>query len=334
MIVTCPHCSTRYNIEETRLAGPSPMLKCSRCRRVFPAPTVKKQAPSPSPKSSSSDAENLKLPFEEPAWKDEPTSASADLEIPEQEDEGYTLEAEGPADALVVPPDVAAEPGATPRKRERSAARSTPVPPTSTPAEHRPATRAANEEDSDALIADHVDDAVDEEAETDDLSDREPSAPAAPRRRKAARSPAARRPAARDSERGKVWALMIFLGAVLASYWMLTRALFASPQLCDNLLSRIPLIGLLGDDRLLTRKVALSEVAGGYQRIKDGKQVFVITGKALNTAPVALHDVQIAGKLFNSEGAELDEKIIFCGNAISTKEIGRASCRERVLWQG
>ena len=64
----------------------------------------------------------------------------------------------------------------------------------------------------------------------------------------------------------------------------------------------MPLVGTLGDDRLLTRKVALSEVTGSYQRIKDGKEVFVISGKALNTAPVALHGVQIAGKLFDNDG--------------------------------
>ena len=50
------------------------------------------------------------------------------------------------------------------------------------------------------------------------------------------------------------------------------RALFASPALCDKLVSRLPLIGGLGNDRLLTRKVALSDVVGNYQRIKDGKE--------------------------------------------------------------
>src|SRR5207249_238185 len=75
----------------------------------------------------------------------------------------------------------------------------------------------------------------------------------------------------------------------------------------------------VGDDRLLARKVALSEVLGGYQRIKNGKEVFVIAGKALNTAPVAVHSVQIAGELYNNSGGVLQQKTIYCGNVVSAR---------------
>jgi hypothetical protein len=72
---------------------------------------------------------------------------------------------------------------------------------------------------------------------------------------------------------------------------------------------------------------------GGYQRIKDGKAVFVITGKAMNTAPVALHGVQIAGKLFDDAGRGLDEKTIHCGNVISTKVLKDLTRRELSVLQ-
>ena len=274
------------------------MLKCSRCRHVFPAPTAKKQAAEPAAaakKPTPAVDESLTLPFDEPAWKDDASPApSDDLTVPES-DEQYTLGTDEPADELVLPEgNAAAEPDTTPlqyqlEKPSREAAPRETAPRATqsrTSAPRQPLPRApATSEDDDEVEVNITDDAVTRDA----------------------------------GERGKVWALLIFLATVLASYGMLTRALFASPQLCDRLLSRMPLIGALGDERLLTRKIALSDITGTYQRIKDGKEVFVINGKALNTAPVALHGVQIVGKLFNSEGHELDQKVIYCGNVISTK---------------
>lgn len=126
-------------------------------------------------------------------------------------------------------------------------------------------------------------------------------------------------PSAAHRDRGKVRAIFVFLGLVVAGYAVLARTLFASPVLCDRVVSRLPLIGSLADDRLLTRKVALSDVVVNYQRIKDGKEVLVITGKAVNTSPVALHGVQVVGKLYDGSGRALDEKTIYCGNVISAK---------------
>ena len=165
------------------------------------------------------------------------------------------------------------------------------------------------------------------EADEQDVIDIEPDEEPeeAEERKRASRPKRAARGRAREQrteqghERGKVWALLIFLLMVVSAYAVVTRALFASPALCDRLIGRLPLVGTGGDDRLLTRKVALSDVVGSYQRIKDGKQVFVISGKALNTAPVALHGVQIAGTLYDPSGRTLDQKTISCGNVISAK---------------
>ena len=147
------------------------------------------------------------------------------------------------------------------------------------------------------------------------------------RRRRAAR------PADRPPRRSHLGALFVFFAIVVAAYAAFARALLGSPALCDRLIGRLPLIGHMNDDRLLTRKVALSEVSGGYQRIKDGKEVFVISGKAMNTAPVALRGVQIAGKIFNGAGEERDEKVIYCGNVVSAKVLKDLTPRELSILQ-
>lgn len=290
MIVQCPYCATRYEVETARLNAPNPMLKCSRCHHIFPAPSSKKQpAAASTARSAEAPERNLTLPFERATWKDEapPTSAD-DLNVPDADDEGFTLGTEEPPAELNLPHE--------PPEPE------TPVTPEAT---------VFDEEDE-----------VDVEREPQESIGRdeeEPEQPAARRRTAQTRSRRTARRSQPESERGKMWALFIFMAAVVGAYGMLTRALFASPALCDKLVGRLPLIGTLADERLLTRKVALSDVVGNYQRIKEGKEVFVITGKALNTAPLALHSVQLLGKLYSPGGEVLEQKTIYCGNVISAK---------------
>jgi len=143
---------------------------------------------------------------------------------------------------------------------------------------------------------------------------------AAPTRRRTA--PRARTPQARAAAAGRtsyLRPLFVFLAIMVAVYGFVARTLLANPPLTDRLLGQLPIVGVLGNERLLVRKIALSEVTGAYQRIRDGKTVFVISGRAANTATVPLHGVQIAGKLLDRDGAVLDQKIISCGNVISAK---------------
>lgn len=140
-------------------------------------------------------------------------------------------------------------------------------------------------------------------------------------------------PQPRRAETSPVVPLLVFAGVVTAIYFVIASAFVSSPVLRNRFLGRLPIIGSLGGDRLMTRKVALSEVVGNYQRIKDGKEVFVITGRALNTATVALHSVQIAGRLYGADGRPLDEKVIYCGNVISAKVLKDLTPRELSVLQ-
>lgn len=283
MIIQCPYCATRYELDAARMAGPNPMFKCSRCRHIFPAPSAGQRPPAPAaaPEGAKSHPteENLTLPFEPSHGQDAAAGAAGnDLTVPET-DEEFTLGTEEHAVQLTVPDDAEPE-----------------VPPAHAPALTRD---AAPDEPTE------VDVGLSHEEETEIEEE-------APKRARRPRTP-------RPRERSHVVPLFVFLGLVVTGYGVLTSTLFANPALSDKLIGRIPLIGTLGDERLLVRKVALSDVVSSYQRIKDGKDVFVITGKALNTAPVALQGVQIAGKLFDNSGAPLDQKVISCGNVISTK---------------
>ncbi len=295
MIIQCPYCATSYELDPARLAGKNPMLKCSRCRHVFAAPSAKKRAarvPAATEKPTPDPEPNLTLPFEEPRWKPEAEPAPSDLKITEPEDD-FTLGVDGEPDALAIPEE---------------------------PVEEAPALN----------IEHRVGDTRDEEAEEEITEDDAPEVEAV-EEEEVVRRPV--RKARQRQQSGTIVPVLVFLALVTTAYAAVARALFASPALCDRMVGRIPLIGRLGDDRLLTRKVALSDVVGSYQRIKDGKDVFVITGKALNTAPVALHSIQISGKLYGGGGQALDEKVIYCGNVISAKVLKDLTPRELSILQ-
>jgi predicted Zn finger-like uncharacterized protein len=302
VIVQCPYCATRYRIDAARLGAPDSMLKCSRCEHVFPAPSDRLQSP-----ASAAATEKPGRPRTEKAPAPEesltlPFESASWKPDPEEEDAAHAPAA--PEEFTIPETDDEFTIGA--EEPVRSAAAELPHTP-------EPDPEIADEPAFTRSLVQHV----------------EPAA--APRA--AVERPRVRRPRARDSERGKMVALILFLGAVIIGYSMLTVTLFANPSLWDKWLGHLPYVGTLRDDRLLNRKVALSDVAGSYQRIKDGKEVFVITGKAMNTAPVALHGVQIAGKLYDDAGRALDEKTIHCGNVISTKVLKDLTRRELSVLQ-
>lgn len=137
-----------------------------------------------------------------------------------------------------------------------------------------------------------------------------------------------------NQERGKIRAILFFLFLTVLSYGVLAGALLSDPDMSDRFVRGLPLIGnALGGDRHMYRKIALSDVKGAYQRIRDGKGIFVITGRALNTAPVGLQSVQIVGRLFDDFGKELDKKVIYCGNTISAKVLRDLTPRELSILQ-
>ncbi|MDH5784662.1 MAG: zinc-ribbon domain-containing protein [Chromatiales bacterium] len=45
MIITCPKCGTRYNIDKDRFTKPDPKVRCVKCKNVFVVRVVKKDSP-------------------------------------------------------------------------------------------------------------------------------------------------------------------------------------------------------------------------------------------------------------------------------------------------
>lgn len=93
MIIVCPHCQSRFRLEENRLSRGRPMLRCSRCRGTFLAPAGKARHRPSRPVEE----ESLSFSFDdEDDWDDSPLAQDK----PTKGERGAELtHEEGPTDA-------------------------------------------------------------------------------------------------------------------------------------------------------------------------------------------------------------------------------------------
>jgi len=127
---------------------------------------------------------------------------------------------------------------------------------------------------------------------------------------------------------------LVFLVALVVVYAILALDLRNHPARAERLLAGVPGIGeMLAEDNLLQTRVQLQDVEGVYQQIKDDKLVFIVSGRAVNTAPAALKGVQIESVLYDAGGKPVETKSIYCGNAMSLKIVKDLSTKEISLLQ-
>jgi hypothetical protein len=96
----------------------------------------------------------------------------------------------------------------------------------------------------------------------------------------------------------------------------------AHPNVSEGIVRSIPLVGpsVLKNNHLKSG-VALQSLHAGHQTIQGNREVLVITGVAQNQNPVVIREVRVAGQLYNLEGKEIEQQIIWIGNAISPRII-------------
>jgi hypothetical protein len=107
-----------------------------------------------------------------------------------------------------------------------------------------------------------------------------------------------------------------FLFLVVVAYAVLARALYGSATLTQQLTRAFPVIGDAVLDPALKTNVLLDQVEGRYELSKEGKQIFLVTGRARNESGDSLNNVQVLAKIFDREERQIGEQISFCGNAV------------------
>ena len=122
---------------------------------------------------------------------------------------------------------------------------------------------------------------------------------------------------------------LIVLGLIILGHAVLAWYCLSHPDETEALLARIPVLGpLFAPERTSAQQLALLELKGSFWLTKDGRRVFAISGKVVNDAPVPARNIQIEGLIYDAEGKDIGQRVIFCGTETAPAVLERLTVRE------
>lgn len=115
---------------------------------------------------------------------------------------------------------------------------------------------------------------------------------------------------------------LTLFGLLVILFGFATAFHLAHPGISEDLVRSIPLVGsVLLKNNHLKAGVALRSLGASRQTIQGNREVLVVTGIAQNQNPVVIREVRVAGQLYDLGGKEIEQQIIWIGNAISPRII-------------
>ena len=290
MIVQCPKCKTSYKVADELFKDSSPAFRCSRCKHTFqlespepvPKPTVK-SPPHETQPAESHEAGELSFIF--PA-KEEPENVAAELPVVDPPTaESKSLAAENDhADQWAI------------SGNEQKSDTPFTISENSQPAQNKIVETFP--EPSNQLTQ-----VVPENAPVVFPDDRAENI--------------LRLGSYRDQQASTTSYLSLF-GLLIIIFALVTAFNQAHPTATEGYIRQIPLVGTsVLKNNHLKDGVLLQSLRGSYQSIQGNREVFVITGAALNQNSVTIRAVQISGQAFNHRNDEIEKQTIWVGNAIS-----------------
>jgi predicted Zn finger-like uncharacterized protein len=110
--------------------------------------------------------------------------------------------------------------------------------------------------------------------------------------------------------------LLVFLALVVAGYAVLAWTLRSNPDWARTVMQQVPVIGGEIDANRLGRAVFLDELRGRYERTKEGKLIFLVTGNARNDHDEPLRGIRVELQLMDENGLAVAKQSTTCGNAM------------------
>ena len=306
MLVQCPRCHTTYRVSKSLVSKSKPTFRCSRCKNIFvlglkAAAYTPGEPPEPSPRLQDESGE---LSFSFP-----PPDTYATRRENLVEPSGASAAADGPAtspeekeSSFVIPRrdqdwSIAPHPDPSeasfPLRDEKSFAEF-----------QNPIEQSFEFAGEGRAFTKHAETAVEAAAEFS------PNLPLS------------------------VTPYLLLCGGLLILFSSLTLAYKARPAPIENLLKAVPWIGhsILKNDHL-RQGIVLQASRPRFQRIQGNREVFLLSGVALNRNRVKVREVRIEGYAFGSDGKVIDRQIITVGNAISSKIVRDLTVQEIVTLQ-
>lgn len=119
--------------------------------------------------------------------------------------------------------------------------------------------------------------------------------------------------------------IMRAMGTMVTGFAALALMIRVAPERTTALLAHLPVAGkTFAHDRNLASKVELANVQGRFQRLRNARRVFVISGDARNNSGMTIERIEVAGALYGLGGGELDQKIVTTGNRTTLTDLSEA----------
>ena len=291
MLVTCPKCKTVYNVSDELVQGAVPSFRCSRCKHTF---ELEAQGTSPASRAGTSSPEQ---PGGSTAENQELTFAfgpKEDIEAIEEEEKTFfagkaTQESAGLSRSNDNPVNQRSMSDSAPKDQDHFTFSGTgavrEVDKFTGSSRAQPPTGGFQ-----AASTEH--------GTSDNILSLDPY---------------------RDHQASTVPYLTLF-GLLVIFYALATVLNYSHPNTIESVVGKVPFVGssILKNTHLKDR-VALQSLQASYQSIQGNREVFVITGIALNQNPVKIREVRVTGLIYNQEGKEIEQQTVWVGNAISAK---------------
>jgi len=296
MLVKCPKCKTTYKVSDEVVKGTTPAFRCSRCKHTFELQEQKNdQAKGISTLLSSSESDPDKvveneLSFKFAAGGERQDSLSEKDKAPSRDfSQPSSSTPTADADGLGAQWAMARIEG----NKE--------VPFTISESPEWEKDDDFIDRHGDTLVGDHIFDPLTPPAEGDDNI-----FPLAPYR----------------DQQASTLPYMTLFALLIICFSLLTALHITYPETSQAIIKTIPVLGsALVRNTHLKNGLALKSVHGSYQTIQGNREVFVVTGVAMNQNPVVIREVRIGGQTYNGDGKSIEEQSIWVGNALSSKII-------------
>lgn len=289
MIIACPECSTKFNVDSDRIPDAGAKVRCARCKHVFLAEKPLVQEPPSLEEVETFQAESVSdESFSETVAEESDFSYDRfqELDSSSTEEEDFTFGAE--AEAAKNSDDSAGEPVSTIEK-----------------------VFATADEQKDSLVeAVEVPAATDEEvASVFTVAEESPAEPEFPSQ------PVPEKKGGAISSIIRILLLLI-LGILIIG------GVFVYMNGTDQLNQTIQQIfGQQIDQPVQTGQITLGELEGKFIQNEQAGELFLIRGEAINNFTESRAAIQVKGVIFDQNGKPLLQKTVFCGNSIDDDKL-------------
>jgi predicted Zn finger-like uncharacterized protein len=289
MLVQCPKCRTTYKVSDEVLSGAAPAFRCSRCKHTFELEPAENREPrfepsqaAETPNAEHSHAGELSLPF---GSKSETGPVPSDAEQ-EQVLRDTTGAASQTADRH------AWGIGDTAQPQEKPFILAEPNRPV---AEFPP---AAEYKEDDPFF--HKLEFDDPEQSATNITAISPYL----------------------DHRASIKPFVTLFTFLVIGFALLAAIGYARPEAPESVLRKIPLIGaaVLRNNHL-KEGILIKSLTTSYQTIQGNREVFLVSGIALNQNPVIVREIQLTGTVYNEASKEIERQAIWAGNTLSPKII-------------